>query len=190
MLEYQREECSTRRFKFAAGLFCRCGTPFVDRYRHEPCHHVFCRKCAFAKPSRDKCPVCKAKSETLALLHRNDTLHICTVTGCDRGFLNFQSLRAHAKLAHGIECDSVDEFYSQVGDAVVQFGDVQKISRDRVHFAARDAQATADTGESEDAVEETVEPKAKRVATGGDKPVQVMDPYEDRQLGDDLEDLM
>ncbi|GBE60560.1 zinc finger containing protein [Babesia ovata] len=189
MLEYQREDCSSRSVMLASSLFCSCGTPFVDKYRHAPCYHVICSNCVLRNPSRDKCPVCNARSETLQLIHPNDALHICTSNGCNKAFLNFQSLRGHASIAHEIDVESAVEFYTHTGDATVQFGDVQRILQDPVSSVT---QNETDEPEQEDVdmkTDQAMEAKPKR-SQNVEKSTLVEDKYRERQQADDLEELM
>ncbi|CDR94279.1 hypothetical protein, conserved [Babesia bigemina] len=157
MLEYQSEDCSSRNVMLASSLFCSCGTPFVDKYRH--------------------------------LIHPNDDVHICTSNGCNKAFLNFQSLRGHASVAHDIEVGSEVEFYTQTGDTAVQFGDVQRILQDPASDSAQDE---LDEPEEEDinmSTDPATDTKPKRLPNA-ERSKAAKDTYRNRQQPDDLEELM
>ncbi|KAK1936293.1 hypothetical protein X943_002617 [Babesia divergens] len=183
MWEYQREECCERRVLVGASLFCHCGTPFTDRYRREPCYHVLCAACSFGADPSDICPV----SETTQLVHPNDSLHICTVKGCNRGFLNFPSLKLHADLDHSIEAESMVDFYSKTGDITIQFGDVHRITQEY----PKDEEASHQQLEEEDEVTEDGSDSAiTQPLIAAQKPSRITVTNEGKENYDDLEELM
>ncbi|KAK1443509.1 hypothetical protein BgAZ_203850 [Babesia gibsoni] len=130
MWEYQREECSELRFKLGSSVFCHCGTPFVDRHRTVPCYHVLCSTCVLAVKQNNICVLCHGECQETQPIHPNEDLYVCTVQACNKGFLNFPSLRIHAKASHSIETHSIVDFYSKNGDTAVQLGEVHKIAQE------------------------------------------------------------
>ncbi|EDO07219.1 uncharacterized protein BBOV_IV008650 [Babesia bovis T2Bo] len=187
MLEYKKEGCSNKHILLASSLFCSCGSPFADRYRYVPCHHVLCSGCFIANNTAECCSVCKGQSDNVELIHPNDNLYICTLTGCNKAFLNFQSLKFHGKIAHDLEATSLIEYYEQTGDHQIRFGDVQKITHEPIKEVL---EVTADETYEDNDVQMTATDALTEKRTEKSMAEKPNESTITMQHADDLEELM
>ncbi|EAN34147.1 hypothetical protein TpMuguga_01g00909 [Theileria parva strain Muguga] len=134
MLEYRPENFTSEEFRLTGSLFCSCGVPFTNRHRNVPCYHVFCQNCINNVESQNKCKMCDSIVEKVEELHPNEDIFVCTVQRCNQAFLNFPSLKAHAKLSHSVSVDTVDDFYEKFGDVEYSIPKTQLLTKDKHGF--------------------------------------------------------
>ncbi|KAK2194872.1 bifunctional Zinc finger C2H2-type/Zinc finger [Babesia duncani] len=118
MLKLDLQTCTLSSIKIGAGIFCKCGVPYTSRFRIIPCHHVICNECKDSAVYSSKCSECQSPLDDVETIHPNDELLKCTIKGCNKGFLNFPSLKLHCERQHNTSAFSIDDFYMRNGDFV------------------------------------------------------------------------
>ncbi|UKK00683.2 hypothetical protein MACK_000757 [Theileria orientalis] len=134
ILECKKEPCAHNSFNLAASLFCNCGIPLGKRYRNFPCYHLFCEECIKKDDSSAKCRMCESLVEIVEELHPNEEIFICTVPNCKQAFLNFPSLKGHAKISHSVNIDTIEAFYEKFGDLDIPIRDSNTVTIEKSRF--------------------------------------------------------
>ncbi|BAM39399.1 uncharacterized protein TOT_010000855 [Theileria orientalis strain Shintoku] len=181
MLEYKKEPCTHNSFNLATSLFCNCGIPLGKRYRNFPCYHLFCEECINKDDSNTKCKMCESLVEIVEELHPNEEIFICTVPNCKQGFLNFPSLKAHAKISHSVNIDTIEEFYEKFGDLDVPIPNSNLVTIEKNRFKQSKGKRNGKSSSPDIADRDSTLTKSPKTARKDDK-------TEDKQ--DKLEILM